>query len=287
MKIILKTLTPLWTGGVDGTCDRVHETGIIGSLRWWYEAIVRGLGGEACDPTHNSRCPDKQGKHCVACELFGCTSWQRKFRLVVEDTNGYPLNGALDRAQAEFVLRLTGLRCMEPAEGWLLYQALRIAAERGAIGGKTPLKPQRNKKVGQDYGLIMIVKAQGVPDATLNQARAYLKEPRFRKAPGDKWPDLRNFFFVSGQFLRRLDINKVLELTEDGRPIDPSSEVADALRGARGRSKKIFSFETEGAQRLWGYGYGSKLRVAIIDRLVELGIDRGNVTTGEEVLNGL
>ena len=29
MEIVLKTLTPLWTGGVDGTCDRVHETGII------------------------------------------------------------------------------------------------------------------------------------------------------------------------------------------------------------------------------------------------------------------
>jgi CRISPR type III-B/RAMP module RAMP protein Cmr1 len=42
MKIRLKTLTPLWTGGVEaGKVDRVHETGIIGSLRWWYEAIVR------------------------------------------------------------------------------------------------------------------------------------------------------------------------------------------------------------------------------------------------------
>lgn len=37
MEIKLRTLTPLWTGGVGGTCDRVHETGIIGSLRWWYE----------------------------------------------------------------------------------------------------------------------------------------------------------------------------------------------------------------------------------------------------------
>jgi len=45
MEIKLRTLTPLWTGGVEGTCDRVHETGIIGSLRWWYEAIVRGLEG--------------------------------------------------------------------------------------------------------------------------------------------------------------------------------------------------------------------------------------------------
>ncbi len=34
MEITLKTLTPLWTGGVGGTCDRLHETGLIGSLRW-------------------------------------------------------------------------------------------------------------------------------------------------------------------------------------------------------------------------------------------------------------
>ena len=47
LTIELKTLTPLWTGGVDKTCDRLHETGLIGSLRWWYEALVRGLGGYA------------------------------------------------------------------------------------------------------------------------------------------------------------------------------------------------------------------------------------------------
>ncbi|MGQ9833224.1 MAG: type III-B CRISPR module RAMP protein Cmr1, partial [Candidatus Villigracilaceae bacterium] len=39
MEIQLKTLTPLWTGGIDGTTDRLHETGLIGSLRWWYEAL--------------------------------------------------------------------------------------------------------------------------------------------------------------------------------------------------------------------------------------------------------
>ena len=45
MGIRLRTLTPLWTGGVEtGKMDRIHETGIIGSLRWWYETLVRGLG---------------------------------------------------------------------------------------------------------------------------------------------------------------------------------------------------------------------------------------------------
>jgi len=52
----VKTLTPLWTGGSDGKMDRVHETGIIGSIRWWYEVIARGLGYYVCDPTSDNRC---------------------------------------------------------------------------------------------------------------------------------------------------------------------------------------------------------------------------------------
>lgn len=53
LQITLKTLTPLWTGGVDQTCDRLHETGLIGSLRWWYEALVRGLGEHICNSKNN------------------------------------------------------------------------------------------------------------------------------------------------------------------------------------------------------------------------------------------
>ena len=52
MEFQLKTLTPLWTGGVEASLmNRIHETGIIGSLRWWYEAILRGMGNDVCNPT--------------------------------------------------------------------------------------------------------------------------------------------------------------------------------------------------------------------------------------------
>lgn len=109
LSITLKTLTPLWTGGVNGKVDRIHETGIIGSLRWWYEAIVRGLGGYVCDPTAEAE--DKIGKSefdtkayegakrqgktekeaiqvglqalCPVSYLFGATGWARLFRLQV------------------------------------------------------------------------------------------------------------------------------------------------------------------------------------------------------------
>lgn len=105
MQITLKTLTPLWTGGVDGRSNRPQETGVIGSLRWWYEAIVRGLGGYVGDPTSSNKAKRSEFdsdayqqalrrglsktealvetlKSLGAVEyLFGTTGWARLFRL--------------------------------------------------------------------------------------------------------------------------------------------------------------------------------------------------------------
>ncbi|TFH42993.1 MAG: type III-B CRISPR module RAMP protein Cmr1 [ANME-2 cluster archaeon] len=112
MSIEIKTLTPIWTGGVNGECDILHETGIIGSMRWWYEAIVRGLGGYACDPTKESCKFDtksyekalRKGKGtenalevglkevCPACYLFGCTGLKRLFQLQIENSPTSPLH---------------------------------------------------------------------------------------------------------------------------------------------------------------------------------------------------
>jgi len=91
LTITLKTLTPLWTGGADGKSDRLHATGIIGSLRWWYEAVVRGLGGEACDPVEHPCIYDAEQPHtglCLGCQMFGATGWARRFRLTIEDRTG-------------------------------------------------------------------------------------------------------------------------------------------------------------------------------------------------------
>lgn len=104
LNIRIDTKTPLWTGGIPaGKVDRLHETGILGSLRWWYEAIVRGLGGEACDST-TGKCQfnaenykkslaedERQRLHeaglCNVCQMFGATGWQRRFRLVVDEVS--------------------------------------------------------------------------------------------------------------------------------------------------------------------------------------------------------
>jgi len=96
--IQIKTLTPLWTGDVEGKSTKIKETGILGSLRWWYEALVRGMGGNPCDPT-DSECqfnykayketgdikdgfiweknPEKN--ICHVCKVFGCNGWEKRF----------------------------------------------------------------------------------------------------------------------------------------------------------------------------------------------------------------
>jgi len=100
--IYLRTLTPLWTGDIDRTSAQVRETGLIGSLRWWYEGLVRSFGGYACDPRPKSphRCElsgrektdeERRTKMCAACYLFGCTGWSRRFRLEVDDLKPLPL----------------------------------------------------------------------------------------------------------------------------------------------------------------------------------------------------
>ncbi|GET42748.1 type III-B CRISPR module RAMP protein Cmr1 [Microseira wollei] len=84
MEVKINTLTPLWTGGVDaGKCDRIHETGILGSLRWWMEVLVRGVGGNACDTTEQ-KCSRKNGL-CDVCKVFGAEGQKRQFRLEVQE----------------------------------------------------------------------------------------------------------------------------------------------------------------------------------------------------------
>lgn len=95
----LETLTPLWTGGARGKADRIHETGLLGGMRWWYEAMVRGLGGEVCEENNCSFNEDNYKKStntleeerlhdgglCHVCQVFGATGWRRRFRVSVDE----------------------------------------------------------------------------------------------------------------------------------------------------------------------------------------------------------
>jgi CRISPR-associated protein Cmr1 len=104
--ISIRTLTPIWTGDVNRNCSEIKETGIIGSMRWWYEAIVRGRVGWVCD--QESKCcfdvdkyneAKKKGKNkyksldeaglCDVCKIFGTTGWKKQFYLSIshDETN--------------------------------------------------------------------------------------------------------------------------------------------------------------------------------------------------------
>ena len=219
LRITLKALTPIWTGGVDGTCDRLHETGLIGSLRWWYEAIVRGLGGYACDPTEHS-CTFDEEKYreskarderqrlrdagvCDACQLFGCTGWARKFRLKVSDGKKL-LDGQNFLIPSGRVHQTSkGPR----AGGWFVFSESRI----GEIDLEfIPLRPvdltpiyttlaliSRHASLGpkgsNGYG---IIQAQDIQPAL-----AWLDAFPASSPPRDRsLPDLRDFFFARFQF---------------------------------------------------------------------------------------
>jgi len=107
MKLSFRTLTAIWTGDAQGRADRsVIETGILGSMRWWYETLVRGVGGHVCSSVGNGSClldpnvklpnplpADPAARRtllhntglCDVCQLFGATGWRRRFRLIVDD----------------------------------------------------------------------------------------------------------------------------------------------------------------------------------------------------------
>jgi len=78
-------LTPVWTGDVNRQGGKLRETGLVGSLRWWYEAVLRSVGVYACDPSTGSCDGSKKSKDiCLACQLFGCTGYSRRFRFEID-----------------------------------------------------------------------------------------------------------------------------------------------------------------------------------------------------------
>lgn len=100
MDVEVVTKTPIWTGGSDGKMHRIRETGIRGSLRWWYEIILRAVGAKTCEQMRQSRSSgnirifderryseSKSKKEssrledaclCNMCQLFGATGWRSR-----------------------------------------------------------------------------------------------------------------------------------------------------------------------------------------------------------------
>jgi len=155
IQVQCKPLTPIWTGDIERRGDRVRETGMIGSLRWWYEAILRGCGFYACDPSAGTCAYEEYhglANICLACQLFGCTGYSRRFRLEVEGEGGAgrPLFIRLrnpgtkghkgwmvpQTLSGPFTLKLTPLSAQGLDAGGIGL-TLRLIERFGALGAKT------------------------------------------------------------------------------------------------------------------------------------------------------
>ncbi len=205
----MRTLTPLWTGGIDGKCDRIHETGILGSLRWWMEVLVRGVGGQVKDPT-SDECSGLDPKKfdaktyrqlqdeaerrqylrnaglCDVSQIFGATGWKQRFHLtVIEEKLDWQPSVRLkitppDRTRGWFLnpgwLGTLHMRLHSDAETLAkLHTLLRFVEAWGSLGARPQL----------GYGAFRILE---IKDAPLPfPYEVYGDQP-----PSDQ-PDLRTF----------------------------------------------------------------------------------------------
>ncbi len=246
-------LTDLWTGDLNGKSGRLITTGLLGSIRWWFEVLVRGLDGNACDAT-DTKCEDRN--HCVVCELFGCTGWARKFRFEVLDENSGTKTNQIKQNQT-FSLCFTPLRPIRVEEWTLLGATLRLIAEYGAIGGKTVFKPtdeqsRAGKLHHKDYGLVQMVSSQQFDGTDRGDLGKYLSKWRKLNHGEFAWASLQHFWCVNGKYLGRQDNNKSTfnqllgrqEAKNQGQQLATRNDgIARWLAGSQQESKKVFSFK--------------------------------------------
>jgi CRISPR-associated protein Cmr1 len=245
----LEALTDVWTGDADTAISKIAgrliTTGLLGSIRWWFEVLVRGLGGHTCDPSADRKtCLDRD--HCLACELFGCTGWARKFRFDVVNRDTKAIKQSRIRQGEHITLRFEALRAVQEDEWKLLDLTIRLIADYGALGGKTVLKPsQQNDRVQhKDFGLVRCCSTTGT--VHLAQLTNYLSH--YTKAINDgdsSWASCRHMWSVADRYLKRENnqtstFNRVI-----GRPEAKQAAAQNDswISGSQGESKKVFSFK--------------------------------------------
>jgi len=250
-----KAHTSIWTGDANGKEERLITTGLLGSIRSWFEVVVRGLGGWACDPSE-TKCQDI--KHCAVCELFGCTGWARKFRFDVLAANG-DIQEKRVKTGDIFSLRFTRLRPVRDEEWALLDVTLRLIADYGAIGARTVFKPsdepnRKDRPNHKDYGIFEIRERPKLRAMTADTIRAHARSERWRKVDDAEfsWASAQQLWVVRRRYLARQNnngstFNRVVgrkEPKNQGQYLRNSASTADKwLAGNQRVSKKVFSFK--------------------------------------------
>ena len=206
VQVKIKTLTPIYTGGTDNRSEQIHATGIMGSLRWWYEAILRGYGLRACDPTSHSCIYDSSKEKsikeqlCSACQIFGATGYARRFSLEVIPQD-FP---AWERSAREPALNL---RPYDRTRGWFF--------NSGRVGSEELILTGENAAVDQMVGLLKFMEKYSSIGAKPQHGYGLFKienikdeQPKkltsFVETPGSHFisdlPDLRTFTFFKFRF---------------------------------------------------------------------------------------
>jgi CRISPR-associated protein Cmr1 len=258
----LKALTNIWTGDVECKHGKLKMTGIKGSIRWWYEALLRGLDIYACDGgkgcKFNAESFQKRKnlnaelqEICPACELFGCTGWSAKFNLRITDRrrNGTAVRGDSQIKKGEtFILEFVERKEMSTIEKDLLAATMHLIVEYGAIGGKTVYKPsdendRKDQQHHKDLGLIAYCN-----HANNKQVKLLTVKPASlaMSMNGYEWASLNNMWFVDGKYLTRQDMNNSSFNKIIGRP-EPKNKSKNGdswIAGSQGVSKKVFSFKS-------------------------------------------
>jgi CRISPR-associated protein Cmr1 len=285
-------LTPhslIWTGDYQGRSSKLLLTGLKGSLRWWYETLLRGLGAYVCDPTSNEACgldlsggfknqwnrasvADKielvRTRVCPACYLFGCTGWKSRFGLTIPALEQATKGTTIElRIKERFGAPVT-------AEEWALLAIMfSFISDHGSIGAKGGLKPSEDSNKNsrnhhRNYGLCAVILDPGVaslesPDSELNfaaQIKSFCESFRFEQTKIKlEWPDFRYIWYVD-QCVNRVEMNNMVMRSPDNpHPYLPLAGIKQKwIGGWGGVSKKIFSFhnsDTGGlnSARSWGY----------------------------------
>ncbi len=293
----LTAKTDLWTGDADRKGGHLITTGLLGSIRWWFEVLVRALNGHACDPTR-TQCEGRN--HCVICELFGCTGWARKFRFEVLDEKGSTQADQIEK-EHNFSLRFTPLRPIHIEEWSLLDATLHLIAEYGAIGGRTVFKPtdednRTEEPHHQDFGLAQISSSRQFAGIRRKDLETYLSQWKRLNHGEFAWASLQHFWYVKcvkERYLGRKNndestFNRVLgrqEAKKQGQDLlNPANKKDQWLAGSQRVSKKVFSFKDPA--RTFGF-----VKPGVIDfeemkeRLEDVwGQDDWQFLTGETIL---
>lgn len=211
-----KIQTPIWTGNIDSESPILRTTGILGSLRWWTESLLRGIDKHACDPTSAEKCPEEKNKikyYCPACLVFGATGLSKSFRLEIDSTCnhvfvGNPINIKPERRRRGWYLgsglvgefELSFLPLEKSFKEVLVEVPLAIASKWGSIGAKTQLGYGVFQM--KEYSAYANIQSFSNALKSIQDRLEFVQNAEFRDCipNSEKYPNIQDFFFTKMQF---------------------------------------------------------------------------------------